>query len=70
MDPELCRVIEQSCFRLFNLEVPLTDSKNPILKEGPCLAAPLNTVNGFRALNVDLMALAYSPFTQRTKDHR
>lgn len=44
--------------RIFNLEVPLTDKKNPIDKCGPNLISPKSTVNGIRNLNPTLLTLA------------
>jgi len=44
--------------RIFNLEVPLTDKETPIAKCGPNLIAPTSTVNGIKALNPSLIALA------------
>ena len=44
--------------RVFNLEVPLTDQENPINKCGPNLITPTSTVNGIKALNPSLIALA------------
>ena len=55
---ELCKRIEHSDYRIFNLEVPLTDTENPIEKCGPHLSAPTNMIVGFKALNIDLFTLA------------
>lgn len=44
--------------RIFNLETPLTDIENPIDKCGPNLIAPTSTINGIKALNPSLIALA------------
>lgn len=44
--------------RVFNLEVPLTDKKNPICKCGPNLIAPTSSIKGIKALNPTLIALA------------
>lgn len=55
---ELKQYLESCSFRIFNLEIPLTDNKNPILKCGPNLIAPSSTVKGYRALNIDLLTLA------------
>lgn len=45
-------------FRIFNLEVPLTDVPTPIAKCGPNLIAPTNTVKAYKAMGVDLLTLA------------
>ncbi len=47
-----------SDFRIFNLETPLTDIKNPILKCGPNLIAPTSTINGISALKPSLITIA------------
>jgi poly-gamma-glutamate synthesis protein (capsule biosynthesis protein) len=44
--------------RIFNLEAPLTHKERPIQKCGPNLIAPVSTVNGIKALNPSLIALA------------
>jgi poly-gamma-glutamate synthesis protein (capsule biosynthesis protein) len=44
--------------RIFNLEVPLTDIKDPISKFGPNLIAPTGTIKGIKALNPTLLVLA------------
>lgn len=55
---ELQEVLNAADYRIFNLEVPLTDILNPIKKCGPCLVAPTSTVEGLKALRVDLLTLA------------
>lgn len=45
-------------FRILNLEVPLTDKVNPILKCGPNLNAPISTINGVKALKPSLISMA------------
>jgi hypothetical protein len=55
---ELLGLWNSADIRLFNLEVPLCDSEDPIEKCGPSLIAPTNTINGIKALNPSLVALA------------
>lgn len=55
---ELLDILNKADYRIFNLEVPLTDTETPIPKCGPNLIAPCNTVNGLKALGVDLLTLA------------
>jgi hypothetical protein len=55
---ELLSLWNSADMRIFNLEVPLTDKKNPIAKCGPNLVAATNTVNGIRVLNPTLVILA------------
>lgn len=45
-------------FRIFNLEVPLTNRNSPIKKFGPALSAASSTINGINALNPSLVTLA------------
>lgn len=49
---EFCR------YEDFNLEVPLTDKEEPIPKCGPNLVTHIITINGIKALNPSLIALA------------
>ncbi len=55
---ELFLVLSRAEYRIFNLEVPLTDKESPIKKCGPNLIAPYKTVNGYKALGIDLLTLA------------
>ena len=55
---DLKAVLDNADYRIFNLEVPLTDVAKPITKQGPNLIAPTNTVAGYEALGVDILTLA------------
>lgn len=55
---ELKNLLDSASYRIFNLEVPLTDKESPIMKCGPNLIAPSCTVEGYKALGVDLLTLA------------
>ena len=55
---ELKNILETAAYRIFNLEVPLTDVEKPIIKEGPNLIASRKTVVGYKAIGVDLLTLA------------
>lgn len=55
---ELKDVLDGASYRIFNLEVPLTDKEKPIVKQGPNLIASTAAVAGYRALRVDLLTLA------------
>lgn len=55
---KLLDAIESSDFRIFNMEVPLTNKITPISKCGPNLVAPVNTINGYKSLKADLVTLA------------
>lgn len=54
----LCEVLSSADYRVFNLEVPLTNTATPIDKCGPALIAPTSTVAGYKAIGVDLLTLA------------
>ena len=55
---ELLALLQGADYRIFNLEVPLTDVAAPIEKNGPNLIAPTASVAGYKALGVDLLTLA------------
>jgi len=55
---ELKAVFDRSDYRIFNLETPLTDRCEPILKTGPNLAAPAYCIAGYKAMDIDLLAVA------------
>ncbi len=55
---ELLDILGQSEHLVFNLETPLTDTPSPIVKTGPNLIAPVDTVNGLAALHPSLITLA------------
>lgn len=55
---DLLRIMENADFRVFNLEVPLTDVLQPIIKNGPNLASMPKGAVGLKAMNIDLLSLA------------
>lgn len=55
---KLRALLQEADFRIFNLEVPLTDNEAPIEKCGPALIAPAATVAGYKALGADLLTIA------------
>ena len=55
---ELNNILQNADYRIFNLEVPLTDREKPIPKCGPNLIAPTKCVEGYKAMHVDLLTLA------------
>ena len=55
---ELYEILMQSDLNVFNLEVPLTDAKTPIVKFGNNLIAPSKTVYGYKALEPIFLTLA------------
>lgn len=58
IDKNLWDIIASAEFRIFNLETPITDNKNPIAKEGSKLLAKTSTIKGIKALNPNLVTLA------------
>ena len=55
---ELCEVFSKADYRIFNLEMPLTDNATPISKCGPNLRAPTSTITGYKTAKIDLLTLA------------
>ena len=55
---ELLEILRSADYRMFNLEVPLTDVESPIAKCGPALIAGTDTVAGYKALGVDLLTIS------------
>ena len=55
---ELLSLLNNAAYRIFNLEVPLANHEDPILKQGPNLIAPTSAINGYRCLGIDLFTLA------------
>lgn len=58
LDSGLIQILENADFRIFNLEVPLTNKETPIEKCGPNLIAGTNTIAGLKAINPDFFTLA------------
>ncbi|MBE7061509.1 MAG: CapA family protein [Clostridiales bacterium] len=55
---ELKEILDSASFVIANLEVPLCREQQPLVKSGPCLIANPDTINGYKALNIKLLALA------------
>ena len=55
---EVLEILKSSDYRIFNLEAPLLNENMPIKKSGPNISAPIETVNGLKALGIDLLTLA------------
>lgn len=55
---ELHNLLKEADCCIFNLEVPITDTRSPIAKCGPALIASTSTVSGYKALGADLLTLA------------
>lgn len=58
VDADLLKLLQNADYRVFNLEVPLTDQEKPIAKCGPNLIAPAASVKGIKALGADFLTLA------------
>ena len=58
IDEKLLRLLRDADYRIFNLEVPLTDTILPIEKQGPNLIASTKSVHGIKQLGVDFVTLA------------
>ena len=55
---ELYQLLCNADYRIFNLEVPLTDREKPIPKCGPNLIAPTKCIAAYKAMQIDLLTLA------------
>lgn len=55
---DLLTILRNASYRIFNLEVPLTDTCQPIQKYGPHLVAPTAVTKGLQLMGVDLLTLA------------
>lgn len=55
---DLKKLLSEADYRIFNLEIPLTDELSPIHKCGPALIAPTNTATGLKAVGVDLFTIS------------
>ena len=58
VDKKIFDILNEADFRIFNLEVPLTDALCPIDKCGPNLVASTKSINGIKAFNPSLLTLA------------
>ena len=58
IDGRLFSEITSADFRIFNLEVPFTDTLKPIIKDGPTLVAPSASVKGLASLAPAVFGLA------------
>ncbi len=55
---ELKKCIWEAEYKIFNLEVPLTDAERPIPKCGPNLIAPTRTIAFYKKIGVNALTLA------------
>ena len=55
---ELEKILADADYRIFNLETPLADVDTPMPKAGPPLRALTSSINGYKALGVDMLAIA------------
>ena len=58
IDDRLLSLLETADYRIFNLELPLTDIEKPIKKDGPNLMAPISALKGIKLLNPTVLSLA------------
>ena len=58
VDHGLRGVLQHADYRIFNLEVPLTDKETPVKKCGPNLIASTKSVAGLKRLGIDFFTLA------------
>ncbi len=58
IDDRLLSVLESADYRIFNLELPLTDTEKPIIKDGPNHIAPISTLKGIKLIDPTVLCLA------------
>lgn len=58
IDDNLFQILKNADYRIFNLEVPLTDKKTPIKKCGPNLIGSTKSVAGLTQLGIDFLTLS------------
>lgn len=58
VDSRLFELLKKADYRVFNLEVPLTDQSMPIEKAGPNLIASVNSAVGLKQLGINFLTLA------------
>lgn len=58
VDDKLLEILKNADYRIFNLEVPLTDKAEPIKKCGPNLIASTKSAKGLKQLGIDFLTLA------------
>ena len=58
VDDNLFDVLNNADYRIFNLEVPLTDKETPINKCGPNLIASAKSVEGLKQIGTNFLTLA------------
>lgn len=57
VDSKIINILKNANYRIFNLETPLTNTNNPISKEGPNLKAEVDTIKGISKINPDLVTI-------------
>ena len=57
VENDIIKILNDADYRIFNLETPLTNTNNPISKEGPNLKAKTETMKGIKKLNPNLFTL-------------
>ena len=55
---ELIKALDRANYRIINLECPLIDEPNQIIKNRPSLFSPRSTINCYKNMKVNLCALA------------
>ncbi len=58
VDSNLLEILQNSDYRIFNLETPLTNNETPIKKCGPNLIASTKSAIGLKQLGIDFITLA------------
>lgn len=67
IEPELYSLMKNADYKIFNLEMPLTDNFTPIVKWAGNLIAPTASINGYKELGVDLFVTANNHILDQKK---
>lgn len=65
---ELKDIVLHADYRIFNLETPLVDKRNPIKKRGTNLIASTKCISAYKAMNIDLLTLANNHILDQGKN--
>ncbi len=58
IDKNILKIISEYDYKIFNLEVPLTNEISPIVKAGPNLSCSTDVIKGLKIINNDFFTLA------------
>lgn len=65
---DLLSLLNNAAYRIFNLEMPLTDHFSQIPKAGPALRADPEALNTYKTLHIDLLTIANNHIMDQGED--